>query len=994
MKNKVFLFIISIFTLTSLSAQIRFSPEAERWADSVFNSLTDDQRIAQLMVMRESSFTAAGPVYYDSLIRELIQKYNIGGICLFQGTPVRQAQLINEFQAMAQTPLMVAIDGEWGLGMRLDSIISLNHPMMLGATNDSMLVYEYGRLVGKQMKRIGIQVNYAPVVDINNNPANPVINDRSFGEDKYKVARYGLAYMHGMQDVGIMASAKHFPGHGDVSVDSHKDLPEIHKSMEELNNLELYPFKRMIEEGVASIMVGHLYVPAIDATPNTATSISKPNVTGLLRNELKFDGLTFTDALGMQGVAKFYPGGTISAHSLIAGNDMLCLPENVAESIAAIRAAIDSGKLSWDDIYAKCKKVLRYKYKYGSATFQPVSLNNLTEDLNAGIIEMKTRVARQAITLLKKTNKEFFPLSTSGNNKIAYIGIGIGEANAFADGLQQNFGSDNYYLNYKDSSDAAKNILQMVNGKYDKVVIGLHKYNRYPANKFGISEPALYLIKQVSDNNKTILFAFGNPYAVQYFCDAPNLVVCYEDDTQTQNAAVEMITGRVPYRGSLPVTVCPEYKEGSGINTAGNLIPRVSPEEVGMDAKKLLAIDSIANNGIANGAFPGCVVLAAKDGKVFYEKSFGTYNYGEPAEMNLGSIFDLASVTKILATTISVMRLYDEGKIRLDKTLGDYLPWVRNSDKKDLNIEKILLHQAGLVAFIPFYQTMIDKTTGEPMPRYFRNVKSDQFSIRVAQNLYLRTDYEDSIYQRILDSKLGPQDKYIYSDNDFIFLGKIVEAVSGMNLDEYATESFYKPMGLTSTGFKPREKFDTNRIVPTEFEKSFRLQHLHGDVHDPGAALFGGIAGHAGLFSTAGDMAVLLQMLLNGGSFNGKQYIQPSTINLFTAYNSSISRRGLGFDKPQKDNYTTNDFDPYPSRFATPLTFGHTGYTGTCIWVDPEYNLVYVFLSNRVNPDGGTNLKLSTMNIRGGIEDSLYKAMINEPAHVAARNAQKEEETL
>ncbi|MBW7838225.1 MAG: serine hydrolase, partial [Chitinophagaceae bacterium] len=395
-----------------------------------------------------------------------------------------------------------------------------------------------------------------------------------------------------------------------------------------------------------------------------------------------------------------------------------------------------------------------------------------------------------------------------------------------------------------------------------------------------------------------------------------------------------------------------------------------------------MAIDSIVLNGIAKGAFPGSVVLAAKDGKVFYEKSFGTYNYGEADEINTRSIFDLASVTKILATTLSVMKLYDEGKIKLDKTLGTYLPWVRKSDKKNLNIEKILLHQAGLVAYIPFFKTMIDEKTGAPLPRYFRSEKSNEFSIRVAQNLYLRTDYEDSIYQRILDSKLGPQDKYIYSDNDFIFLGKIVEAISGMSLDEYTAETFYKPMGLRSTGFRPREKFDTNRIVPTEFEKTFRMQHLHGDVHDPGSALFGGIAGHAGLFSTAGDMAALLQMLLNGGTFGGRQYLKPSTINLFTAYNSAISRRGIGFDKPQKDNYTTADKDPYPSRFASPLTYGHTGYTGTCIWVDPEYNLVYVFLSNRVNPDGGTNLKLSTMNIRGEIEDSLYKAMIPVPEKV------------
>lgn len=985
----LFLLILSSFPLLSLTAQQKNQEAANHWADSVFSSLTDDQRIAQLMIIRESSYSDKGPVYYDSLIRALVQQYNIGGICLFQGTPVKQAQFVNEFQAMAQTPLMVCIDGEWGLGMRLDSIIPLNHQMMLGAMNDSLLVYEYGRLVGRQMKRIGIQVNYAPDVDINNNPANPVINDRSFGENKYKVARYGLAYMHGMQDEGIIACAKHFPGHGDVSVDSHKDLPEINKSLAQLDTLELYPFRKMIEGGVASIMVAHLFIPAIDSTPHTATSISRAAVTGLLRDKLHFEGLTFTDALGMKGVAKFFPGGTIAAQSLIAGNDMLCLPEDVPAAISAIRAAIDSGKLSWNDVYEKCRKVLRYKYQYGSARFSPVSLDHLTDDLNEGIEAMKRRVAQEAITLLNNQDKEFFPLAlpSSSEKKIAYIGIGTDSANTFARSLQQNLNTDNFYFDYQEDDRRIPSTVELVKNRYDKVIIGVHNYKRFPAGQFGISDNALNLIRQISANNKVILFDFGNPYALQYFCDAKNLVACYEDDAFTQQEAVNMLLGKSPYKGSLPVRVCTQYPAGSGIITpSASLLPSASPASVGMDEQKLAAIDSIALAGIANKAYPGCVVLAARDGKIFYEKAFGTYNYGEPDPITTQSIFDLASVTKILATTLSVMHLYDEGKIRLDKTLGTYLPWVRKSDKKDLNIEKILLHQAGLVAYIPFFQTMIDAKTGEPLPRYFSKEKSEKFNIRVAQNLYLRTDNEDSIYQRILNSKLGPQDKYVYSDNDFIFLGKIVEAVSGMTLDKYVAKTFYAPMGLTSTGFLPREKFDTNRIVPTENEKKFRMQHLHGDVHDPGAALFGGVAGHAGLFSTAGDMAALLQLFLNGGSLNGVQYIKPETLTLFTAYNSAISRRGLGFDKPQKDNYTTTDKDPYPSRFASPLTYGHTGYTGTCIWVDPKYNLVYVFLSNRVNPDGGENLKLSTMNIRGAIEDSLYKAIIPTPTEVTNKN--------
>lgn len=982
--KKIALLSLFVLLIQFLPAQTNRESSARQWADSVFNSLTDNQRIAQLMVIRESSYTARGPVYYDSLIKALVNEYNIGGICLFQGTPTVQANFINEFQGMAQTPLMVCIDGEWGLGMRLDSIKSLKHPMMLGAMNDSLLVYEYGRLIGRQMKRIGIQVNYAPDVDINNNPKNPVINDRSFGENKYTVASYGLAYMHGMQDEGIMACAKHFPGHGDVAVDSHLDLPVINKSREELDTLELYPFKRMVAGGVASVMIGHLYIPSIDNTPNTASSISKNAVTGLLREELGFQGLTFTDALGMKGVAKFFPGGKIAAESLIAGNDMLCLPESVPDAIEAIRASITEGRLSWNDIYEKCKKVLYYKYMYGLGDWRPVDTQNLTADLNEGIDEMNASVAENAITLLNNKNSDFFPLKKTDKGEIAFVGIGLNGMNNFAQRMQIDLGSDNFYFSYSEGTRRILSTVHLIKTRYKKVVIGIHNYRRYPANQYGISDEAIDLVNQLAASVPSIIFDFGNPYAAQYFCEADNLVVCYEDDPVTQNVAVGMLTGKLPYKGKLPVSVCSKYASGAGINTESRLLEKVLPAEVGMDALKLRAIDSIVKDGIKNGAYPGAVVLAARNGKIFYEKAFGTYNYNEPERITTESIFDLASVTKVLATTIGVMKLYDEGKIKLDETLGTYLPWVRKSDKKNLTIKDILLHQAGLVAFIPFYKELIDPVTGEPLPRYFSKTKSNRFNVRVAQNLYLRSDYQDSIYQIILKSKLGKKDNYIYSDNDFIFLGKIIEAVSGLTLDKYLDQTFYHPMGLTETGFKPREKFDTTLIVPTEFEKDFRMQHLHGDVHDPGAALFGGVAGHAGLFSRAEDMAALLQMLVNGGTFNGKRYLEESTIKLFTAYHSSISRRGYGFDKPEKDNYTTKDDEPYPSRFASPLTYGHLGYTGTCVWVDPKYDLIYVFLSNRVNPDGGTNLKLSRMNIRGKLDEVLYRAIVPTPSEVLA----------
>ncbi len=719
-------------------------------------------------------------------------------------------------------------------------------------------------------------------------------------------------------------------------------------------------------------MIAHLYIPAIDTTANTATSLSKKNVTGLLRDKLHYKGLTFTDALGMKGVAKFFPGGQIAAQSLIAGNDMLCLPEDVPDAIAKIKEAIDSNKLSWDDVYAKCKKVLEYKYIYGVANVQPVNTENLTNDLNAGVNDMKKLVAENAITVLSNKDKIFFPLSAF-NKDIAYVGIGIDSANAFAQRLKNDYNADEFFFNYKEDSARIPSTVELIKNRYKYVVIGIHGYKRYPSDNFGISSYALALVNQVQQNNKTIIFDFGNPYAIKNFCNADNLIACYEDDSITQHAAADLLEGKILAKGTLPVSVCENYKYGAGIISTDNLLPVTVADNVGLNASKLSVIDSIANNGIAAGAYPGCVVLVAKDGKIAYEKAFGKYNYDTPQPVTLNSIYDMASVTKVCATLLSVMKLYDEGKIKLDKTLGDYLSWVRKSNKAHLKIKNILLHQAGLVADIPFYKDVIDAVTGEPSPRVFSHTKNDSFSIRVAQDLYLRNDYRDTMYKKILNSKLGPPNKYVYSDNDFIFLGKIVEAISGMTLDKYADKYFYQPMGLTSTGFLPREKFDTNRVAPTEYEKQFRMQHLHADVHDPGSAMFGEVAGHAGLFSDVDNLAAIMQMLLNGGTFKGNRYINEQTIKLFSAYNSTVSRRGLGFDKPSKDNATSKD--PYPSKFVSPLAIGHTGYTGTCVWADPKYNVVFIFLSNRVNPDGGENLKLLHMNVRGKIQDTIYKAM-------------------
>ncbi|HXB94872.1 MAG TPA: glycoside hydrolase family 3 N-terminal domain-containing protein [Puia sp.] len=997
MRKCIFLIALTVYvTQSHAQSDTRSSSDlADKWVDSVFRTLSPSEKIAQLMVIRLSGIDAVthSPVFYDAQVDSLVRKYNIGGLCLFQGDPLTAADHINYYQRISKTPILFCIDAENGLGMRLDSVVGLPRQMMLGAMGDPELVYRYGRLVGRQCRRMGIQVNYAPVVDINNNPDNPVINDRSFGEDKLTVARYGVQYMKGLQDEGVMACAKHFPGHGDVAVDSHFDLPVINKDKQQLDSLELYPFRALFNAGVGSVMIAHLYIPAIDKTPNQATSLSYNNVTKLLRKQLHYQGISFTDALEMKGVAKYYPDGDASVQSLIAGNDMLCLPGDVALSLLKIDSAIKARKLKWKDIDARVKKVLYAKYAYGLANWQPVVKDHLTADLNDGVSDMRRQIATEALTLLRNDDPSIFPLrsvrdslltGTGGigrhsarKKRIAYIGMGLTEDNAFSRRMRTDYQAHVYFFDYNLDSAKASAALQLLSNRYEAIVIGLHNYARFPIRNFNISTPAAWLLQQLEQKEKTITLAFGNPYAIRNSCDAPVLVACYEDDDITQDVAADLLNGKFTARGHLPVSVCAQWKAGAGITGPARVLPVSTPAELGMDAGRLDKIDDICREGIEKKAMPGCVVLVARDGKIAYEKAFGytTYDKNEPVYDE--TLYDMASCTKICATTMAVMKLYEEGKLDLQKTLGDYLPWVRGSDKASLAITDVLLHQAGLVPDVVFYKEVVDSSKDQnPMPGVFAARPDSLHGVRVAENLYLRNDWRDTMNLRIVQSKLGPR-KYVYSDNDFIFLGEIVEAISGMSLDEYVKQTYYDPLGMSSTGFKPRERFPLGRIAPTAQEPIFRQQLIRGDVHDPGSAMFGGVAGHAGLFSDAYDLALLEQMLLNGGSINGRTYLKPSTIEYFTAYHSDISRRGLGFDKPEKDNASRKQ--PYPCLSASPETFGHTGFTGTCVWVDPKYNLIFIFLSNRVNPEEN-NPRLSSLNIRGRIQETIYQSLGLDPS--------------
>lgn len=953
---------VSIFIFSNNShAQNETLNRAKKWADSVYRSLKTDQRIAQLMVLRESGPANGGTIFINE-INKLIDKYNIGAICLFQGEPADQADALNQFQKRAKTPLMVAIDGEMGLGMRMKTVKKFPDQLTMGAMNNKDIVYEVGKAMGEQCLRMGIHVNYAPVIDINNNAANPVIGYRSFGQDKYKVAEYGIQIAKGMEDLGVMACAKHFPGHGDVSVDSHYDLPVINKTLQQLDTLELYPFKEIFKAGIGSVMIAHLSIPTIESTPNLASSLSPKFVTGLLREKMGYTGISFTDALEMQGVAKFFPQGEIAAQSLIAGNDMLCLPGDIDQSIKKIKQAIRQKKLNWNELEQRIKKVLIAKYIY-NAVHQPViDKTNIVEDLNKDVDRLRAAVAEEAITTVVLDNKQLLKLS---NKKIAYVAIGQTSTNTIAQLLQSNNKADIYNVGMSNTQQSNNNLLQKIASKnYDEVIVGIHSYSKSPSANFGISNEAITLTNNIKDQfTNTLLLTFGNPYAIKNFCNWNNIISVYEDDEIFQQAAYKVLSGEKGTKGSLPVTVCERFNYGTGLT--------INPiKNIQNTVYNFSKVDSIANEGIEKGAYPGCRVLVAKNGKIIYNKSYGYLDKDKTNKVTDISIYDLASVTKISATTISIMKLYEEGKIDLNKTLGDYLSYTKKSDKGNLKIKDILLHQAGLVSWIPFYKATIDEKTGDPLRKYYSHSYNRRHRVVVAKDLYLKNNYPDEMMEIILKSKLGPQNKYVYSDNDFIFLGKIVEALTGQSLDQYTKENFYLPLEMYSTTFNPLQNGKSiDLIAPTEKEKIFRKQVIHGYVHDPGAAMFGGIAGHAGLFSNAEDLSQLYRMLLNGGEWNGRRFFKKETIDLFTSYQSSVSRRGLGFDKPERVRKAD---DNYPAYAASPSTFGHTGFTGTCVWADPEEDLLYIFLSNRVHPDG-QNPILGKQDIREKILDAIYE---------------------
>ncbi|WP_116788329.1 glycoside hydrolase family 3 N-terminal domain-containing protein [Flavobacterium psychrotrophum] len=940
------------------------TPAEKKWTDSVYNAMSFDERVGQLFMV--AAYSNKDSAHVRGIDR-LIVDYKIGGLIFMQGGPYRQAKLTNRYQKQSKLPLFVGIDAEWGLSMRLDSTYRYPWNMTLGAVQDISLLEKMGNQMAKQAKRLGIHFNFAPVVDINTNPSNPIIGNRSFGEDKHNVTNRASALSKGIQEGGIYATGKHFPGHGDTATDSHYGLPAVNFDRARLDDIELFPYKRLFNEGMASIMVAHLQVPALEPTPGLPTSLSYNTITRLVQNKMGFDGLIFTDALNMKGASGYMQPGDIDIEAFLAGNDILLFAENVPLAIEKFRQAYADSVLSETRLEYSVKKILAYKFRIGLKKFKPLEYKNLYNDLNGSEYDdLNYKLYEEAVTVIKNEDS-ILPLMSLEAENIAYVKIGDDDNASFVSALQD------YAAVTEIKQDTIPSLIKELKN-YTTVIIGYHKADG-AWKKHDFSAKELELIDAVAKEKKVILNVFAKPYvlnSIKNFSNIKGLVMGYQNNTFAHTVAAEIIFGALPSKGKLPVTAG-GFKVGTGINTkAINRLGFTTPENVGMSAVKLAGIDAIAKRAIADKMTPGIQVLVARKGKVIYRKSFGYHTYdNKDIAVKNSDIYDVASLTKILATLPNVMQQYDKGHLKLDDKLGHLLPEFENTDKKNITVKDMLLHQSRFIAWLPFYQETLNAQK-RPDAEYYRKTYSAEFPYQVADNLYLREDYPSIIITKIAQSKLSDKKEYKYSDFNFILLKEFLEVKTGRSLDVLADNNFYKPLGATSTTFNPLRKFDMSVIPPTEVDTYFRYQTIDGYVHDMAAAMMDGVAGHAGLFSNSLDVAKIMQMYLQKGNYGGKHYFSAKTFDTFnTCYSCNEgNRRGLGFDKPQLGTSGPT------CGCVSKSSFGHTGFTGTMAWADPETEIVYIFLSNRTYPDSAEN-RLSKGNIREDIQKVIQDAIID-----------------
>jgi beta-N-acetylhexosaminidase len=938
----------------------------EKWVNNILNKMTNEEKIGQLLIVQAYSTNDS---LNEKKVEELIRKYHAGSLIFMQGTPKKQAELTNKYQALSKYPLLVSIDAEWGLDMRLKNSFRYPWNMTLGAVRDNSLIEKFGEQLGKHCNRLGIHINFAPVVDININPKNPIIGNRSFGENKKNVTDKAIALTRGMQRFGVMANAKHFPGHGDTAADSHHTLPVVDFDMKRLDTLELYPYYKLFNENIGSVMTAHMSIPKLEPNKTLPSSLSKKITTGLLKEKMGFKGLIITDGLNMKAAADFASSKEINLAAILAGNDLLLIPHEVPETMTYFLKAIKDKKLTIKRLDESVRKVLKAKYWAGLHNYKPIDLKNLHEDLNTKTDELLHReLVKNAITVIKN-EADIVPIQNLDKKKIAYVKFGDDDNTPFVTML------NNYAKVDVISGTSTSNLLSKLKA-YNLVIIGYHTSNLHPWKGFKFKKEDISTIEQIAKSKKVILDVFASPYSLLDFKSFKNIegiVVSYQNSKVAQEISAQQLFGAIKTKGKLPVSIHQKFREGFGLYTS--TLSRLQyglPEEVKMSSVKLKEIDAYANEVIKKKMAPGLQILVAREGRVIYQKSFGYHTNDTLLKVKNSDIYDVASLTKILATLPMVMKSIDNGEFRIATKLKHLLPEFKDTNKDTITLKEILSHNGRLKAWIPFYKATQDSITNENLPALYRLKKTKKYNIKVADNLFLRTTYKDSIFTKIKEVDQREREGYRYSDLGYYILKRTLEKRYKKPLNELIQENFYGALGASRTSYLPLNKFAKKDIVPTEKDAYYRNQLLHGYVHDMGAAMLGGVAGHAGIFSNANDVAKIMQMYLQNGYYGGKRYLKSNTVKKFNKryYEEKKIRRGLGFDKPQ-----LNPDIEATCGCVSDESFGHSGFTGTYTWADPKSRIVYVFLSNRVYPTMDNN-GLITENIRTKIQQVIQDAIL------------------
>jgi len=961
--------LVSLFGICTLSAQtpnplVAVDYEAQQqWVDSTYGQLSFDEKIGQLFMVM--AFSEQGKEHFDAISKN-IDENKIGGVIFSLGGPLGQTDWLNRFQKKSKIPLLIGMDAEWGVAMRLDSVQAFPWNMTLGAIQDDKLVQAVGYRIGEQAKRLGIHINFAPSVDINTNPKNPIIGNRSFGEDKVNVAQKGIAFMNGMHEAGVLSSAKHFPGHGDTATDSHLGLPSINFSSERIDEVELYPFKKIIQAGVSSVMVAHLDIPALDA--GIPSSLSQKTVQVLLQDSLKFKGLVITDALNMKGASGISPKYGIDVAAFLAGNDILLIPNNVSTAIKKMKRAFKAKKFTEERLAVSVKKILKAKYLVGLNKYKPVSKENLSTDLNTIEDDYLIAKAMQAAVTLVQNKNNILPLSKEPT--YGYLKLGDDTGSTFKNSLSQKL-----KIHTVDASLPNDKIIQAL-ASYKKVIIGFHRSNASPWKASSFSKKEHQLLTALTKDHSIILDVFVKPYALSSLgnLDAiDGLVVSYQNSSIAQKASAEILLGERKASGRLPVSIAPSYPVGTGITLVGPTeLGTGTPLEVGLMPERLSRIDTLAQIAMDSLMTPGMQILVARHGKVVFNKSYGYHTYEKKRAVTNTDIYDLASLTKVLATLPMVMKEVDLGKLTLDTQLGTLNEAWNTSNKADISIQEMLSHYARLTPWIPFYKETLKANPLKLNKKFYRKRQSKRFPVVIADRFYGKNNLSKLISDQILASELRDTLEYKYSDIPYFFMKDLLEDRYQKSLETLAEDTFYKPLGLVRTGFNPNKNTPNQTVIPSEIDTYYRNQELKGEVHDMAAAMLGGVGGHAGLFSNASEVAILMQLFLQKGRYADKQYFSSATFDQFNQclYCDQGNRRGVGFDKPQLEGRgSTCGCVPKSS-------FGHSGFTGTYAWADPEHELIYVFLSNRTYPSMDNNLLLKH-DIRTRIQQYIYEAIIN-----------------